>query len=60
MSQLEDQIARLKVLKSRLEEQQAAETDHFAYDKPHGKVIAKRGRDGRHQISAGRTMSGPD
>ena len=44
MSQLEDQIARLKVLKSRLEEQQAAETDHFAYDKPHGKVIAKRGQ----------------
>ena len=44
MKRLQDEIARLRVLKSRLEEQQAAEADHFAYDKPHGKIIAKRGQ----------------
>lgn len=39
----EDEIARLRILKTRLEEEQTAKADHFQYDRPHGKILAKRG-----------------
>jgi len=39
----EDEITKLEMLRARLEEQQAAAADHFQYDKPHGKILAKYG-----------------
>lgn len=43
IKQKEDEIGRLNILRNRLEEEQAAKSDNFQYDRPHGKILSKRG-----------------